>query len=85
MVGGEDGREAIVPLERNTEWIRAVAVEMDEATNGSELDVLEDILDKLDNMRIYLDGGKLVGGISGRMDGALGDNAGMKKRGVALA
>ena len=85
MLGGEDGSEAVIPLERNTEWIRAVAVEMDEATDNSEVDVLEDILEKLDNMRIYLDTGKLVGGISGRMDGALGDNAGMRQRGVALA
>ena len=84
MIGGEDGDEAIVPLSKNTEWIQAVALEMEEATNGGEAELLEEILNKLDNLGIYLDGETLVGGISRRMDGALGNNAGMRQRGVAV-
>lgn len=84
MIGGEAGAEAVVPLERNTDWIRSVAVEMDEVS-GDDTVLLEAILEKMDSMAIYLDSGKLVGGISGRMDGALGSNAGIRKRGVALA
>lgn len=83
MVGGEAGAEAIVPLERNTEWIQSVAMEMEEATDESDL--LEEILAKMDHLSVYLDSGKLVGGISTKMDGALGNNAGMRQRGVALA
>lgn len=83
MIGGEAGAEAVVPLERNTDWIRSVAVEMDEVS-GDDTVLLEAILEKMDRMAIYLDSGKLVGGISGRMDGALGSNAGIRKRGVAL-
>lgn len=84
MIGGEDGDEAIVPLSKNTEWIQAVALEMEEATNGGEAELLEEILNKLDHLGIYLDGETLVGGISRRMDGALGNNAGMRQRGVAV-
>ena len=84
MIGGEDGDEAIVPLSKNTEWIQAVALEMEEATNGEEAELLEEILNKIDHLGIYLDGGTLVGGISRRMDGALGNNAGMRQRGVAV-
>ena len=85
MIGGEDGAEAVVPLAKNTEWIQAVALEMEEATDRGEADLLEEILSKLDNMGIYLDSGKLVGGISAKMDGALGYNAGMRQRGVTTA
>lgn len=85
MIGGEDGDEAVIPLKRNTEWIQSVAMEMEEATDNGEAAILEEILAKMDNMGIYLDSGRLVGGISGRMDGALGVNAEMRQRGVAFA
>ena len=85
MIGGEAGPEAVVPLKNNTEWIKSVAMEMEDAAGGDETDLLEAILEKMDSMAVYLDSGRLVGGISGRMDGALGNNAGMRKRGVALA
>ena len=87
MVGGEDGQEAVVPLDRNTEWIRRVAAELDSERGFSDelLDVVEALSEKLDRMQIVLDGDQLVGGISTRMDRAIGRNAEAMSRGVALA
>lgn len=86
MVGGEDGQEAVVPLERNTEWIRRVADELGSESVASDelLATVEALSEKLDRMQIVLDGGQLVGGISTRMDRAIGCNAGTQMRGVAL-
>lgn len=39
--------------------------------------------EKVDNLKVYLDGDALVGGISDRMDTALGANNGRKARGLA--
>lgn len=80
------GAEAVVPLEHNTKWIRAVAEEMDHQEGDDDLvDLVEELTRKIDRMRIVLDTGKLVGGISTKMDGALGTNANYQERGVALA
>ena len=81
-----DGAEAVVPLENNRRWIRAVAADM-----GAELGVagrtealLEDILDRLtriSNMGMYLDGKALVGHIAPEMDRRLGRLQAQKARG----
>lgn len=88
ILAGEDGAEAIVPIERNTEWIQRVAAEIRENDGGSGsdlLDAVETIAARLDRLQIVLDGDRLVGGISERMDRALGTNQGLAQRGVATA
>lgn len=56
-----------------------------EATNDlATLITLVDALSaKLDNLRVYLDGDTLVGGIAGTMDNALGDRSRLVDRGLA--
>ena len=80
-----DGAEAVVPLENNRRWIRAVAEDMNGAIGGSHVEaLLSDILDKLidlTNMGIYLDGKKLVGGLADPMDRKLGRLQAQKARG----
>lgn len=47
---GEDGAEAVIPLENNTAWIKKVSKEMNEDNNqimGAVLNVLEDIRDMM--------------------------------------
>ena len=88
VMAGEAGAEAIIPLERNTEWIQRVAAEIRENDGGSGsdlLDAVETIASRLDRLQIVLDGDRLVGGISERMDRALGANQGLAQRGVATA
>ena len=36
VIAGEDGAEAIVPLEKNTEWINRVATQMQGAMGNTE-------------------------------------------------
>lgn len=81
---GERGAEAIVPLEKNKEWISAVSKELDSVGGKETVSLLEDILDKLDavlKMGIVLDTGKLVGGIANDMDMALGSISVRRARG----
>lgn len=88
VMAGEAGAEAIIPLERNTEWIQRVAAEIRENDGGGGsdlLDAVETIAERLDRLQIVLDGDRLVGGISERMDRALGANQGLAQRGVATA
>ena len=89
IMAGEDGDEAIVPLERNTGWIRRVAEELaDEYGGGRSSDLADEvreISEKLDRLKIVLDSGAVVGGISTKMDRQLGQNAGMSGRRVAMA
>lgn len=85
ILAGEAGDEAIVPLERNTEWIRMVADELNGSNDDELLRTVEALSAKLDNIQIVLDSGKVVGGISTRMDGALGNNGLLQGRRVALA
>ena len=58
----------------------------DNATVNSRLDaqnaLINKILDKFDTMGVYLDSGAMVGGISSKMDKALGFRAGQVSRGV---
>lgn len=80
---GEDGAEAIIPLEKNTEWIDRVAARMSGSTSNSEVAAkLDEVISLLKNQKIYLDGKTLVGGISGEMDRKLGSMARLKRRTV---
>lgn len=79
------GAEAVVPLEKNTGWIKRVAAEMAVAGPDSYTDAAEDIIDALHGLRVYLDGDRLVGGITGDMDKSLGSRSIMAGRGVATA
>lgn len=86
------GAEAVVPLENNERWIHSVAMDMEaEFSRGSagQMDDLisevEEIGRRLDNLRVVLDTGALVGGISSRMNQSLGNNSRFKERGVAMA
>lgn len=74
-----NGAEAVVPLENNRKWIRAVAQDMDNAFGGASgekvLAVLFDLLDAvtgLSKMGVYLDRDTLVGGLAEPMDRRLG-------------
>lgn len=75
---GENGREAIIPLENNTGWIRNLARELNGqmgrgVADGALLNKLEQIYERLDRLQVVLDSGELVGGILDPMDAALGD------------
>lgn len=77
---GEAGAEAIVPLTQPAlaPFAQSVAAQM----NMSEIvTLLRQIAAKDD--KIYLDGKTLVGGISSRMDNALGNRRAMSARGLA--
>lgn len=74
---GEDGREAIIPLENNTGWLREVAQRLNEYQNpnalgyGELLNKLDDIYHRLERLRIVLDSGALVGETIDQIDNAL--------------
>lgn len=77
---GEDGREAIIPLEKNTGWLREVAKELnDHVTPRSPVNIeallskLDKIYERLDRLQVVLDSGELVGGILDPIDSALND------------
>lgn len=74
---GEDGAEAVVPLEKNTEWIQKVARELNGqmqsggVANEAMLKKLDQIYTRLDRLQVVLDSGDLVGGIIDPIDTAL--------------
>lgn len=79
---GENGAEAIIPLENNTEWIDKVASRMSGNTSNSAVSSkLDEVISLLKNQKIYLDSGQLVGGIANKMDRKLGSMARLKGRG----
>lgn len=77
------GAEAVVPLEKNTGWIKRVAQEMSEASPGDFSDAADEIIDAIRSMKLYIDGRILAGGIAGEMDQSLGGRSIMAGRGVA--
>lgn len=82
-----NGAEAVVPLERNKQWISAVARDMDTIMGGQTgaqvvavlMDILEAIED-LTGMGIFLDKDKLVGELAKPMDRKLGQLQAKKAR-----
>lgn len=84
---GEDGAEAIVPLENNTEWIDKVAAKVTDSMGGAPsntavLNKLNELIEVIKGQKVYLDSGALVGEIAPAMDGALGNISRMKRRGL---
>lgn len=75
-----NGAEAVVPLDQNEKWIRAVAEEMQNDLEGGA-----SLAYALEGMQVVLDTGALVGGISGTVDRSLGMNGVIAGRGVAIA
>lgn len=85
---GEDGAEAVVPLERNTQWIQRVAEQLNGSMNQnavdmilSKLDALLNAINQLAGLQIVLDNGVLVGELATGMDSQLGILATYKERG----
>lgn len=77
---GEAGSEAVVPLEKLRYYIRDSVPQ----TAGTELvEEVRALRSDVQNVRLYLDSGALVGGISKRMDGSLGRRQQLAGRGVA--
>lgn len=85
---GEDGREAIVPLEKNTGWINEIAKKLNNFGNFNNdadtalLDKLDRIYERLSRLQIVLDSGALVGETIDKIDSALADKQALLARGV---
>lgn len=85
-VGGEAGKEAVIPLEKNTKGIELIAGKLSEnMANPSQavVDKLDELLSAINGIKemgITLDSGALVGGIAKPMDRALGQMAVSKAR-----
>ena len=80
---GEDGAEAIIPLERNTEWIDRVAERMGSSGDSSQVvSKLEELNENIKGLKIYLDSKTLVGGLISDIDTALGSMTRLKRRGA---
>lgn len=80
-----NGAEAVVPLERNKQWIHAVAQDMDAAIGGGgqTVEILISILallEKISRMGVVLDTGAIVGGLADPMDKKLGQIQAQKER-----
>lgn len=76
------GAEAVVPLERNKEWLSKVAKDLNElqgrdSYNGNEITALlnrtVDLLEDISRMKIYLDSGAMVGELVPAIDGRMSD------------
>lgn len=83
---GEDGAEAIIPLEKNTEWLDKVAQRLDRnnpiPNNGEVLTALDRIYDRLNRLQVVLNNGVLVGEILDDIDAGLADKQLLNARGV---
>ena len=86
-VVGEDGAEAIVPLEHNTGWIDKVAAKVVNSMGGTVsdnrlLNKIDELITTIKSNKIYLDSGTLVGELAPAMDSTLGNISRLKRRGV---
>lgn len=62
---GENGSEAIVPLEKNTEWVNRVAAQINATTDNDDVvKALEVLIDVVSNKELVIDGKSLARGIS---------------------
>lgn len=84
---GENGKEAIVPLEKNTEWMDRVTDRLnasrknDPAGNETIIRKLDEMIEAIKKLKIYLDSGVLVGELAPAMDGELGSINRLRVRG----
>ena len=92
--GVQNGAEAVVPLERNRAWLSRVAEDLYDIQqekgsyhNGIDpqlmalLNHISEQLDKLAELRIYLNSGALVGELAPAIDGRIADRYGHALRG----
>ena len=86
---GENGREAIIPLENNTGWLRELARELNDylspglnTDNGALLAKLDGIYERLGRLQIVLDNGTLIGESIDLIDAGLADKQLLSARGV---
>lgn len=89
-----DGAEAVVPLEKNTEWIRRVSQELTVNTASNDrldrlenavvsmLDCMSQYLPQMANMQVVMDTGATVGALAPQMDRELGKRVARSGRGV---
>lgn len=87
-VGGEAGKEAIIPLENDTKGIELIArtlqSNMDNGASLAILDKMNEILDKLDklaNMKFVMDTGATIGALARPMNAAFADMSIASERG----
>lgn len=84
---GEDGPEAVIPLERNTQWIDRVASRFVDKignikTNDTKLIAkLDELIAAIKALKVYLDGDVLVGELAPAFNTALGEIATANERG----
>ena len=84
---GEDGAEAVIPLENNTQWLNKVAQQLNDhlsggATSEALLSKLDNIYERLDRLQIVLDTGALVGETIDKIDAGLATKQLLSARGV---
>ena len=83
---GEDGAEAVVPLEKHTEWIDRVADKVVSKMGATRSDSvlaakMDELINYIKDLKIYLNGDVLVGELAPAMDAQLGDIFSSKERG----
>jgi phage-related protein len=84
---GENGKEAIVPLEKNTGWIDEVAERLDAsrknnpAENEAIIRKLDEMIEAIKKLKIYLDSDVLVGELTPEIDNQLGNINRLRVRG----
>lgn len=79
-----NGAEAVVPLDKNEKWIRRVAEDMNNAIGGNNNAVvkkLDELIQAITSLKVYLDSDVLVGEIAPSMDYALAGIYSSKGRG----
>lgn len=84
---GEDGREAVIPLEKNTQWLREVGKELSGhlsggVANAEVLNKLDGIYDRLGRIKMVTETGALVGEILDKIDAGLAEKQLLNARGV---
>lgn len=89
LQAGEDGAEAIMPLENNTGWIDNLAQKINSyqpqsggVVNSAMLDKLDSIYERLGRMQMVTDTGALVGEILDKIDTGLAEKQLLNARGV---
>ena len=88
---GENGAEAVVPLEKNTGWMDEIAYRLNalqaNASNANPGDTsailakLDEMIESIKSMKIYLNGNILVGELVPAIDSRLGGINDLRKRG----
>lgn len=84
---GEDGAEAIIPIEKNTEWINRVAQKFNDNNNSianynALLSKFDKMVESIKNIKMVLSNGVLVGELIDDIDRGLADKQLLNARGV---